>query len=343
MFSRNKVPLPPLDLTTCYSKEVITRGWLPTTPKYPTQIPAKIPPTSEWDSAQLLLLKLHFFCIPFESANPTSSPYWMEYLCPPAEMGEKASALSSCPFSLTDLLEKKHFAIDEEYPGFSDSVAGQFCELLSSMIFSSSESAIDDIVKFLLRSINPAKRDLLIIGQQKEYTVAVGDENFTSIPDVSVIMTPSGVSPEARTSLIVVEDKKSRAAVANAEYQLAGEMLAYTNYYARGIQFDQTIFAIRVVGTNFSFYRAEFPKSYITSLAKGVPPEHITIFRLGSGSGISIALPINTGFYDRMIVIQVLTSVLHAVVKIAHCWDEKKVAPITVKRLLDLAPTRIID
>jgi len=328
----------PLDLSTCYSKDVITKLWIPRVNAYPTSIPEGeiIPATHKWTTKELIRFKLHFFTI-WRPVNVT--PYWHEYLCPPIEMGERAKMLSACPFSTGDILSKKIWTA----PDYAGTVPGEFCELLyTSMISTSSENAIDDLVKFLLRKINPSTGELVVIGQQAEITVVVGDTEFKSIPDVSVIMSPDPATIAPRASLIVVEDKKSRSAAANAEFQLAGEMLAtaYLNYYGRGITFDQTIFAVRVVGTAFSFYRAEFSKSYIISLAKGLPTEHVTIFRLGAGNGIQIGNAVNSGVDDRMIVMHILTSMLHAVQGLAVAWDQKKVAPITSDRLAKLSDTR---
>ncbi|CAG8778152.1 26642_t:CDS:1 [Dentiscutata erythropus] len=66
------------------------------------------------------------------------------------------------------------------------------------------------------------------------------------------------------------------------EYQIAGELLAaaFVNHiYTREIYCVQSLFAIRVIGTRFTFYRAEIESNYITSLPEGFSTNTMCIYR----------------------------------------------------------------
>jgi len=66
------------------------------------------------------------------------------------------------------------------------------------------------------------------------------------------------------------------------ECQIAGEILAatYSNHHSISKRYkQQTIYAIRVIGTRFTFYKAEVPYDYIESLADGFPEDKMLIYR----------------------------------------------------------------
>jgi len=66
------------------------------------------------------------------------------------------------------------------------------------------------------------------------------------------------------------------------ECQIAGEMLAaaYENNRTINDRYSiQTILAVRVIGTRFTFYRARIPYEYVESLADGFPTKDMIIHR----------------------------------------------------------------
>ncbi|RHZ66584.1 hypothetical protein Glove_306g44 [Diversispora epigaea] len=66
------------------------------------------------------------------------------------------------------------------------------------------------------------------------------------------------------------------------EYQIAGELLAsaFVNHEKiRGGYSYQSLFALRVIGTRFTFYRAKIDSGYLNSLSEGFPINKMYIFR----------------------------------------------------------------
>ncbi|CAG8805117.1 25247_t:CDS:2 [Dentiscutata erythropus] len=84
---------------------------------------------------------------------------------------------------------------------------------------------------------------------------------------------------------VIVDEDKHLNNISKAtwwgEYQIAGELLAsaFVNHEKiRGIYRAQSLFAIRVIGTRFTFYRAEIESNYITSLHEGFPTNKMYIY-----------------------------------------------------------------
>jgi hypothetical protein len=66
------------------------------------------------------------------------------------------------------------------------------------------------------------------------------------------------------------------------EYQIAGEILAaaYSNHNKITADYIyQTLYAIRVIGTRFTFYKATISSSYIESLSEGFPCASMHVYR----------------------------------------------------------------
>ncbi|CAH1766281.1 4961_t:CDS:2 [Entrophospora sp. SA101] len=62
------------------------------------------------------------------------------------------------------------------------------------------------------------------------------------------------------------------------EFQIAGEL--YVNHLEiKGRYYVQTLFAIRVIGTRFTFYKAEIGFNYLNSLPNGFPGNSMYIYR----------------------------------------------------------------
>lgn len=94
-----------------------------------------------------------------------------------------------------------------------------------------------------------------------------------------------------RLFAIVDEDKhihNVEHATGWGECQIAGEVLAaaYSNHQSINKEYRiQTINAVRVIGTRFTFYRAEITYEYIESLANGFPESGLSIYRYPPWNG----------------------------------------------------------
>jgi hypothetical protein len=119
----------------------------------------------------------------------------------------------------------------------------------------------------------------LSINLQHRFEIKVGDEVYlTSIPDFVVM------SEESRM-LIVVEDKNTKNA-SNfnqwKENQIMGEI--FTATHAMKIEKDINIYAVRVIGTLFTFYKAMITLDYISDTAGPKVPLNygISVYRYPS-------------------------------------------------------------
>jgi len=87
--------------------------------------------------------------------------------------------------------------------------------------------------------------------------------------------------------LLVDEDKhinNTSPSSAWGEYQLAGELIAgaYCNYSHSKVTkttYNDTLFAVRVIGLRFTFYNAKITEEYLNSLGEGFPNCEILIKR----------------------------------------------------------------
>ncbi|RHZ81017.1 hypothetical protein Glove_128g6 [Diversispora epigaea] len=85
--------------------------------------------------------------------------------------------------------------------------------------------------------------------------------------------------------VIIDEDKHIHNVSSNTgwgECQIAGELLASAYVNHREIQERykvQNLFAIRVIGTRFTFYRAEIKSDYLNSFSEGFPANEMSIYR----------------------------------------------------------------
>ena len=72
------------------------------------------------------------------------------------------------------------------------------------------------------------------------------------------------------------------------EFQIAGELLAaaYVNHLEINKRYHiQTLYAIRVIGTRFAFYKAEVRSDYIDILSEGFPIDRMYIYGYPSQDG----------------------------------------------------------
>jgi len=134
------------------------------------------------------------------------------------------------------------------------------------------ESLTDSFVDTLLRDLRFGKYPLTMKLQTK-YTFEVGSIRVSARPEFSI--------EKDCTVLFFDEDKhihgKIRPSNEYGECQMAGEAIAcaYRNFAditsSRREQ-DQIIYATRVIGTRFTFYKAFISATYLLSLAEGLPP-----------------------------------------------------------------------
>jgi hypothetical protein len=83
--------------------------------------------------------------------------------------------------------------------------------------------------------------------------------------------------------MLVDEDKHLRNTgppSAWGEYQIAGEIIAgaYSNYSSKRT-YNELLYAVRVIGLKFTFYKATIPPEYLDSLGEGFPSLSVNIAR----------------------------------------------------------------
>ena len=147
------------------------------------------------------------------------------------------------------------------------------------------ESFTNNFVNYLLNKLE-FNRYPLILNAQPKYCFEVQAIKVTGRPEFSA---------EKNEELKVLFLDESRhltnlkLATEFAECQIAGEILcaAYTNYaypLSPTVLKDQVIYAVRIIGTRFTFYKANVSKTYLYALADGnlEPDNNVTIFRYPS-------------------------------------------------------------
>ena len=113
---------------------------------------------------------------------------------------------------------------------------------------------------------------------QYDYTASIGisNTNITSKVDYMITKQESYI-------VFIIEDKHSRGTSELtdwSEHQIAGEIFiaAYHNLYiANNISYPFYIQAIRIVGTKFTFYKAEITKAYLEECAEDAPSRNSLI------------------------------------------------------------------
>jgi len=164
------------------------------------------------------------------------------------------------------------------------------------------ESRTDSFVDMLLRELGFGRYPFMI-NLQSDYMFEVGDKTISAKPEFTV--------EKDFAVLFLDEDKHVHGKIGPAneygECQIAAELLAcayhnFTDTTGPRIGMDQTIYATRVVGTRFTFYKAFVRASYLFSLSEGLPPDSESMdivrfpsdidFRLGYDFAINSLRPI---------------------------------------------------
>jgi hypothetical protein len=120
-----------------------------------------------------------------------------------------------------------------------------------------------------------------VIKTHPSYDFVVDGINVTSIPGFSV--------EDKGVTVLIDEDKHLKSVFSGnqgGEYQIAGEMLAAScNNQTEKLKLrlnnknSEEIYAIRVIGTRFTFYRSEVTKAYINQLPDGTHKGGMDIYK----------------------------------------------------------------
>ncbi|KAJ3392398.1 hypothetical protein HDU92_008457 [Lobulomyces angularis] len=170
------------------------------------------------------------------------------------------------------------------------------------------ESKTDSFVNHLLSRMNFSEYPMML----EIHSICkffVYNKKITSIYDFSV--------KKDKMVFLVEEDKhlnNTEVSKAWGEYQIAGELIAaacnnINNLSNINSSHIDTIYAMRVIGLVFTFYKVTFPVSYIISLGDGFPEESVIIYRYPpqittkfEGFDYSLA-------DDRKIIISILSNI----------------------------------
>ena len=130
------------------------------------------------------------------------------------------------------------------------------------------ESLTDSFVNYLLMELRFNKYPFLL-NLQPDYSFQVYSTRVTAKVEFSI---------EKNNGILCFDEDSISSTTEYGESQIGAEILAcaFTNYDkadspTRGK--DQTIFAMRVIGSRFTLYKSFVSKDYIQSLNEGFPPE----------------------------------------------------------------------
>ena len=128
----------------------------------------------------------------------------------------------------------------------------------------------DSFVNYLLMELRFNKYPFLL-NLQPDYSFQVYSTRVTAKVEFSI---------EKNNSILCFDEGKHLHSISSTteygESQISAEILAcaFTNYdKPDSPRRDQTIFAMRVIGSRFTLYKAFVSKHYIQSLNEGFPPE----------------------------------------------------------------------
>lgn len=143
-----------------------------------------------------------------------------------------------------------------------------------SVSVGTSESNTSNMVDFILRNLDMDNYPL-ILRLKPVYNFLVGNKKITSIPDFSI---------EKNSKVIFIDEDKhlsNAKRISNwGEYQIAGEMIAASNYTLNNTKIDtNTLYSVRVIGTRFTFYKSQIGIKYLESLISENVEESIYIKR----------------------------------------------------------------
>ncbi|RHZ61169.1 hypothetical protein Glove_349g55 [Diversispora epigaea] len=134
----------------------------------------------------------------------------------------------------------------------------------------------NNFVCFLLTNLE-FNIDPLLMRLQSDYSFNISDKEVTAKIEFSI--------EKNNKVLFIDEDKHLYSLKPYSEYgesQISAEILAcaFTNFYSVDNPTageSQMIYATRVIGTRFTFYKAFLSSDYCESLKKGFPPDNLTV------------------------------------------------------------------
>jgi hypothetical protein len=332
----------PPSLSTLFPN--LQEQWVPpkTQPTKRDLIKNSIPSTRYWTQKELEFFRLHYFQV-------TDPAHLNTVFCEQVPLTAEASDISQLKLTTAEIIEGRYGHLPWHMREFAEN-------LFSAIVTTRTEATSDHLILFLLRLCNPDESVIVPEPQLESMKTQVGkNENsctFVSIPDVTVNVRQAK-RPFVGATLVVAENKKNTTTNVNVdgvavvedrrpdpgnsgEFQLPGEMVsaAMRNYVSN--QFPQTIFGLRVIGTQVTFYRADFPVHYLASIANGVPADDITIFRFGGQYNTKdLGLAVDDR-EDRRIVIQWICNYMGVCRQLGLHLTNNTVSPITRERIADL-------
>jgi len=149
-----------------------------------------------------------------------------------------------------------------------------------SVVRGTEESRTDAFVQHLLEKLEFGEYPLMI-QPQPIFKFKVHTKEISSKYDYAVIRDSK--------IMLIDEDKHFRNTgppSAWGEYQIAGEIIsgAYCNYSLDARNYKDTMYAVRVIGLRFTFYKAIVPQDYLDSLGDGLPVNEVKIYRFPPSS-----------------------------------------------------------
>jgi hypothetical protein len=180
------------------------------------------------------------------------------------------------------------------------------------------ESCVDDMMRELLQQTLGPK---FLVKTRYEMELTMSRKTTKATPDVLAIFLP-----KLYMGIIIVEDKpheksKSGKQHENAEAQMVAEGIAIVqqSIRSRRLPADITIFMIRVLETNITFYRANFTEELITAVANGT--HRLTPFSIKKLEHINPLFPADRPGYnllkrtERNNVVEMLNNISNYIIK----------------------------
>ncbi|KAF0373746.1 hypothetical protein F8M41_012988 [Gigaspora margarita] len=134
----------------------------------------------------------------------------------------------------------------------------------------------DSLVCYLLTELRLHKHPF-ILRLQPDFGFSVSDKDISAKVRFGIL--------KENAMILIDEDKHIRSLRKNTEYgesQISAEILAcaFTNFdhaISPTTGESQTFYAMRVIGTRFTFYKAFLSRDYLESLHQGFPPHNLSV------------------------------------------------------------------
>ena len=205
--------------------------------------------------------------------------------------------------------EIKNIIDDEDSFEKLDNMTKTFVQMMNYVMINESqvrgteESRTDAFVDLVLRRLKFGEYPLMML-PRKPSKLSVYTKDISSEPDFAIV--------KDNCIMLVDEDKHIKNTgppFAWGEYQIAGELIAsaYCNYSASKLRYRSLLYAVRVIGLKFTFYKAEITPEYLDSLGEGFPSESVTVTRYpGSEEDKDFPHLDYTKVYDRKKIVDML-------------------------------------